>query len=71
MDKSYYESIDPGTLVCGKCHIPMEKGPVMLEYGGNGFPVELPVCPKCGFIYVPEALAMGKILKVEKQLEDK
>ena len=33
--------------------------------------VELPVCPGCGFVYVPEELAMGKVLSVEKALEDK
>ena len=31
----------------------------------------LMVCPKCGFVYVPEDLAMGKVLSVEKVLEDK
>ena len=36
-----------------------------------GFPVELPVCPQCGFVYVPEELALGKVLSVEKALEDK
>ena len=37
----------------------------------NGFPVEMPVCPKCGFVYVPEELALGKVLAVERALEDK
>ena len=37
----------------------------------GGFPVELPVCPQCGFVYVPEELALGKVLSVEKALEDK
>ena len=40
-------------------------------YLDNGFPVELPVCPVCGFVYVPEELALGKVLSVEKALEDK
>jgi hypothetical protein len=40
-------------------------------YLDNGFPVELPVCPTCDFVYVPEALALGKVLSVEKALEDK
>ena len=34
-------------------------------------PVELPLCPVCGFVYVPEELAVGKVLAVEKALEDK
>ena len=68
----YYESIDPsGDLVCEKCHLHLEKREVRLEYLGNAFPVELPVCPECHFTYIPEELAIGKILRVEKSLEDK
>jgi len=26
---------------------------------------------KCGFVYVPEELALGKVLAVERALEDK
>ena len=58
-------------LVCSKCNVNLVIGPVSLEYLGNGFPVELPVCPVCGFVYVPEELALGKVLSVEKALEDK
>ena len=32
---------------------------------------ETPVCPVCGFVYVPEELALGKVLSVERALEDK
>lgn len=70
-DKNYY-TIDPlGKLKCIKCNIPLEKGNAKFMYLGNGFPVELPVCPECGFVYVPEELALGKVLAVEKSLEDK
>ena len=68
----YYESIDPnGELICEKCGVPFEKREVTLAYMGNSFPVELPRCPICGMVYVPEDLAMGKILRVEKSLADK
>jgi len=33
--------------------------------------VELPACAVCGLVLVPEALALGKMLEVEKILEDK
>ena len=33
-------------LMCSKCNVNLEIGPVSLEYLGNGFPVELPKCPK-------------------------
>ena len=70
-DKTYY-TIDPeGKLECMKCHVKLVKGKAKFRYLENGFPVELPVCPQCGFIYVPESLAVGKVLSVEKSLEDK
>lgn len=70
-EKSYY-SIDPmGRLKCNKCQVPLVKGRATFGYLGNAFPVELPVCPRCGFIYVPEELALGKALSVERSLEDK
>lgn len=40
-------------------------------YLGNRFEIELPACSQCGFILVPESLAVGKMLEVEKILEDK
>ena len=71
VEKNYY-TIDPqGKLKCFKCGVPLEKGKAKFMYLDNGFPVELPVCPVCGFVYVPEELALGKVLSVEKALEDK
>ena len=70
-DRTYYV-IDPeGKLRCRKCNVKLEKGRAKFMYLDNGFPVELPVCPSCDFVYVPEALALGKVLSVEKALEDK
>ena len=72
MDNKNYYTIDPrGKLKCKKCQVPLVKGKAKFLYLDNGFPVELPVCPQCGFVYVPEALALGKVLSVEKALEDK
>lgn len=70
-DNNYYSSDPQGKLTCVKCRIPLVKGQAQFQYLDNGFPVELPVCPSCGFVYVPEELAMGKVLDVEKALEDK
>lgn len=71
-EQSVYESIDPnGRLICEKCGVPLVKKLAEFEYLGNGFPVELPTCPVCHFVYVPEELATGRVLKVEKSLEDK
>ena len=58
-------------MICCKCNVHLEIGAVNLEYLGNGFPVDLPKCPICGMVYIPEQLAIGKMLHVEKSLEDK
>jgi hypothetical protein len=46
-------------------------GPVRLEYLNVTFDVELPVCPQCAQTLIPEELATGKMLEVERILEDK
>jgi hypothetical protein len=60
-----------GGIVCASCGVPLKLHPVTLGYMNSTFPVELPACPKCGFIYIPEELATGRMLHVEKSLEDK
>ena len=70
-ERNYY-TIDPeGKLQCVKCGVKLIKGKAKFMYLDNGFPVELPVSLVCGFVYVPEELALGKVLSVEKALEDK
>ena len=59
------------TLICTRCNLPLTVAPVNLSYMGSGFPVELPCCSRCGMLYIPEELALGKMLHVEKSLEDK
>ncbi len=56
---------------CDRCNEVLVPGPVRLEYLNMTFDVELPVCPKCGQALVPEELATGKMLEVERILEDK
>lgn len=56
---------------CLKCGIPLEPGEVTVSYLGSSFPVELPRCKQCGFVLVTEDLALGRMLQVEKTLEDK
>ena len=58
-------------LICAACGLPLEIGKVEASYLGQRFPVELPRCPSCGFVYVAEDLALGRMLKVEQALEDK
>ncbi len=56
---------------CLKCGIPMEPGKVAVSYMGSSFPVDLLKCKKCGLVLITEDLALGKMLEVEKTLEDK
>lgn len=56
---------------CLKCGIPMEPGKVAVSYMGSSFPVDLLKCKKCGLVLITEDLALGKMLEVEKILEDK
>jgi ribosomal protein S27AE len=58
-------------MLCGRCGVPLEAAQVNIEYLGNAFPVELPKCPKCGLVFIPEDLALGRMAQVEKELEDK
>lgn len=58
-------------LKCAKCQMDLVLRQVTLSYLNSAFPVELPACPKCGQFYIPEDLATGKMLHVEKSLEDK
>ena len=57
--------------VCANCNLPLELGKVDISYMGNSFPVDLLRCPKCGMVLIPEELALGKMVEVEKALEDK
>jgi hypothetical protein len=44
---------------------------VTIGYMGSAFDVDLQRCPSCGQVYIPEAIALGKMADVEQQLEDK
>jgi hypothetical protein len=56
---------------CAACGIPLEMAKVEVGYMGSKYPVNLPRCPRCGLVFVPEQLALGKMAEVEKLLEDK
>jgi hypothetical protein len=57
--------------MCAKCNVPLETGKVTVSYLGSAFPVDLLICPTCGQVLIPEELALGKMVEVEKTLEDK
>ncbi len=40
-------------------------------YLDSAFSVSLPACPQCSLVLVPKSLSEGKMLEVERMLEDK
>ena len=67
----YIAPVDLDAWECANCGVPLVMGKVMISYLGSAFPVDLLKCPSCGLVFIPEELALGKMLEVEKSLEDK
>jgi hypothetical protein len=57
--------------ICDKCKEKLILGKVKATYLQGNFEVDLRMCPKCHDVFVGEDLALGKMLEVEKTLEDK
>jgi uncharacterized protein with PIN domain len=70
MAHAFSRFIDEGWR-CQKCGQPLKPVSLNVEYMGSSFHVELPGCPQCGTALVDEELAGGRMLEVEKLLEDK
>lgn len=56
---------------CAKCNCALVTQKVKVRYLEGNFEVELLKCPRCNMVFISEELALGKILEVEKSLEDK
>lgn len=57
--------------ICDKCEKELMLNKVKLRYLEGNFEVELMKCPECNMVFIEEDLATGKMLEVEKGLEDK
>lgn len=57
--------------LCGKCQQAMILEKTTVKYLGGHFEVDLLKCPQCKMVLIDEALARGKMLEVEQNLEDK
>ena len=57
--------------LCDKCKKDLLLSKVKVCYLGGNFEVELMKCPQCNAVFIGEELALGKMLEVEKGLEDK
>ena len=58
-------------MICVGCDKELELSKVGLNYLGHRVTQELPVCPVCGNLFIPEDIVVNKIQKVESELEDK
>ncbi len=56
---------------CGSCGVSLEPIETEVSYMGAKYPVKLPRCPRCGLVFIPERLALGKMAEIERILEDK
>jgi len=57
--------------MCDKCQRALVSQQVKVRYLEGNFKVELFNCHTCNMVFISEDLALGKILEVEKSLEDK
>jgi hypothetical protein len=57
--------------ICDKCKEKLILKKVKVSYLAGNFEVELMKCPRCNNVFIGEDLALGKMLEVEKGLEDK
>ncbi len=71
MDKLPIYTPDEGQWICAECNCPLKQQSVQAFYLESAFSASLPACPKCGLTLVPKSLAQGKMLEVERLLEDK
>ncbi|MFH1982356.1 MAG: DVU_1557 family redox protein [Pseudomonadota bacterium] len=56
---------------CAPCGRELVVGPVNVAYMGHRFTADLPYCPDCKKVLIPEPVALGKMAEVEQLLEDK
>ena len=58
-------------IICTRCNRALIKAKVKLSYLDMKFENELLKCPECNQVFITEDLAMGKMLEVERALEEK
>jgi len=56
---------------CCKCNEELVLKKTVLNYLGHTVAHEVPTCPTCGKVYIPQELAEGKMAEVEGLLEEK
>lgn len=62
---------DPEEYVCHKCRCRLAPLPAVVRYLGHEFRQELPRCPDCGRVVIPESFVRTRMHEVEIMVEDK
>ena len=57
--------------ICAKCQAELQMQKKVFNYLGHTFSHDVPACPKCCKVFIPQELAQGRMAQVEEQLEDK
>ncbi len=71
MSEDLTKNIDMSKYFCGKCNVQMVKARTDFKYMGFDFNAELPRCPICKQVYIPEEIVNDKMQRVEMELEEK
>lgn len=58
-------------IICSKCFVELLPMKTQFSYLGHSFHTDVPRCPKCGQVFIPEELTTGRMFEVETSLEDK
>lgn len=58
-------------LICDRCKVGLKEAEVQFSYLGNTMRHKVPRCPECGQVYIPEDLVLGRMRKIEGDLEEK
>jgi hypothetical protein len=58
-------------LRCCECDAALVPKKTYFSYLGHTFHADVPRCPVCGEVFIPEGLAKGRMAEAEKSLESK
>ncbi len=62
---------EPDKMECCRCGVPLVLKRADFSYLNYNFHVDVPRCPVCGMIFLPQDLVEGKMAEVEAVLEEK
>jgi len=63
--------MDESRIKCSRCDVLLLPKKTVFSYMGRSFTHEVPCCPSCARVFIPQDLAEGRMQEVEEQLEDK